>query len=535
MCSGGQDVSRARLEPAQSPTSSNNNFSFGEKGCYYITFNKTDPKFSSGSTVYYSVNNLQSDAPADNWRGAGKVPGHTASIVVTAAVGNTVKHLEVILRAKPTLSGVENGSRGSMNLITSSIAFKKTGTSNAPNMHSNFNIASTSVTLTNPLAASQNFKLDNSVGATISGYKGIDNPSAVYNLSNKKVDASSWLKPEQGKKEVPEFDPNTMISKITFEPNAVPSGIYKVNSSGQLDYWLDGLDKTADTPTATYATGAEIVPGLNFKCETESITTKYWMYGRWQTRTITYQVPKLLISKDLQVAYDSYNPTAPGTTGNLQIEEASLDFVTSDKTLYLPGNSAETPDASGNYQHGNLTITSWGSTDTASGDDFSQDLISGEGNICTMGGMHLFGARIYAGSGSETKAFYARGDVELKTIDQVKLNALVYTNGNFNATVGFSDDDVTSAECAKCHADGADLKGHCTRGKTRTDKNSDLNRTLEVDGAIIVAGDPNSTDPNSGTMNIKAIDQFNLTFNDNVLKNITSTTGYTRIISWHEF
>ncbi len=529
MCSGGQDITRARLEPGQAPTTSNNNFSFGEKGCYYITFNKNDSKFFYGSPVYYSVNNLQSKTPADNWRGAGKVPPYTASIVVTAAVGNTVKHLEVILRAKPETAGFENGSRGSMKLTTSSLAFRKTGTSSAPNIHSNFASATNSVTIVNPLSASQSFNLDNPIGATVSGNKGIDTPSKISNPYK-----ASWLNPGAGEKDVPDFDPNNMLSKITFEPNAIPSGTYKVNSTtGLLDYWHDGLNKTKDLPTKSYSAG-EIVPGLDFKYDTETITTKYrdW-WGRWQTRITTYQVPKLLISKDLQVAYDSYNPTAPGTTGNLQIEEVSLNFTVADKTLYLPGDSAETADASGNYQHGNLTVTSWGSTDEASGDDFSQDLISGEGNICTMGGMNLFGARIYAGSGSETKAFYARGDVEMQTIDQVKINALVYTNGSFNATVGFSDDDVTSEECAKCHDDGTVLKGHCTRGKTRTDKNSDLNRTLEIDGAIIVAGDPN--DPNSGTMNIKAIDQFNLTFNDNVLKNLASSTGYTRIISWHEF
>jgi len=279
------------------------------------------------------------------------------------------------------------------------------------------------------------------------------------------------------------------------------------------------------------------VPGLKFTYETETVTTTYRdRWGKWQTRTTSYDIPRLLISKDLAVSFDPNNPTTPGTTGNLQIEEASLDFEETDKTLYLPGASTETPDGSGNYKNGNLTLTVWGTTEAQEA-GWGQDLVNGEGNICSMGGMNLYGARIYVGSGSETKAFYARGDVDMQTIDQVKLNGLVFINGNFTATVGFSDDDINNPKCAVCHADGAELTGKCTRGKTRTnDTNKSLNRTLEIDGAIIVAGDPNSVDPNSGTMKIKALDQFNLTFNDNVLKKMTSSSGgYTRILSWHEF
>ena len=132
----GLDVNKFKLLD----TNYQSKLSFQNKGCFYITFDPNDPVFGT-SRKLYSVNNLDSDAAVPGWRG--DVPPYTADIIVTTAVGNTVRHVEVFLTLTMSGSRMKNGSRGTIALKTNQFNFSSVDTTIAPVIHSDANSPST--------------------------------------------------------------------------------------------------------------------------------------------------------------------------------------------------------------------------------------------------------------------------------------------------------------------------------------------------------------------------------------------------------
>ena len=392
MCTGGQDIKIAGLDPSGvgSPSSG---LSFQGKACYYITFDKNDGGFASGSTKYYSVNNLNGDSAVTGCRGT--VPPHSASIIATVAVGSTVRHVEVIIQNAPGWK-MQNGSRGKVFIDTNLFELESVS-GESPNFHSNYNDSGTddSIVFTDMAdSLGKTFKTDLSKGATVSGVGLINSPGTL--------DPNEFIE-NAGTKNVPVLPVSDLISGISFV-STIPSGTYKVNGTS-LEYFADGKDPLVDSPDATYSDNTTFATGVKFKDK------------------------KLEISENIQIAFDPLAPTA-GSSGNLFIDGAGLKFST-DASIYAPGDgtreypttSVADPTIEAPYMYGNVEVIDSPSS--------TKKVVEGKGCVYALGEIYIDGYEINAGQTSEDIALCAQGDISLITKDDTLFRGLVYTEGDF--------------------------------------------------------------------------------------------------------
>ncbi|MEQ8192014.1 MAG: hypothetical protein ABRQ39_28875, partial [Candidatus Eremiobacterota bacterium] len=302
-----QKVSIAGINEANLPSdaTSHTQLSYENKGFYYITFDPNDPAFTG--TRYYSVNNLDRDTPPPttlSWRGK-TVPAGMASIVVTAVVGNTVKHIEALVSRSPSGSNLVSGSRGKINVNAKD--FMLESLNGTPSFHSNSSDgivinASNSVTVKD--------------GGTISAR----GPVSVTAPSQSGIDSQTGVT-----KNVPSMDLDTLTSKIDFAPTPIPSGVYVV-SGNKLYYNPDDEadPNTASTWTKSFDDTQEIVDGLKFFSDGSN-------------------KGKLIGTKNLIVDYNSTRP--PGKTGNLIIYNATWtmgenESMVDDESVWLAGGNS---------------------------------------------------------------------------------------------------------------------------------------------------------------------------------------------------
>ncbi len=446
---------------------SQSNLSYGNKGFYYISFDPNDGAFNGKK--YISVNNLDPihNPPSSTvgWRGK-NIPNGTASIVVTAAVGNTVKHIEVLV--KKTL-GAKNttGSRGYA-LFEDINTFSLSSLNGKPSFHSNDKITIDT--------SSKNCIIEN--GGTVSATGNIK-------VNGKNQTNSPYYTGVT--KEIPDVDPNELISNINFSTSKIPSGTYVV--SGDTLYYSNVDDanpsSVISSPTSSFAKNTNVngISGLVFNGST------------------------IQLKDNFQVDYDANNPVA-GKTGNITICNATLDMdvvigkgkgaVVEGYTLYAPGNGTrDYTDANAvigaPYLYGNMKVIN----------DGTKDVIIGRGNFYARGVVSLKGKTISAGYSPEQVALISDGDISLNTTESSSFNGLVYTKGDFQASI--------------------------------TGKNGALN----IQGALIAAGkDTDDAIYDPGKLRVYNADTVNIVFDDSILSMFSygggSGSGFI-IASWHEF
>lgn len=386
---GGQELETAGLDPSVLTGSSNNEFELEGKNCFYISFDPDDPAFSG--TKYYSVNYLNPSNPPPvnkNWKGLDVPPG-TASIVVTAAVGNKVQHIEAILR-KTIEGNLSNGSRGKVIIDTKN--FKMEEKNGKPSFHSNFiDAVDRAIDI-----------FDSGGGSTALDIKDDGSISAngeIY-INSSFEDAPPVYDSGAGEKVVPNLDINGIITGITFNPDEIPSGTYEVGAGNHLIYTDDITGISTDLGNGAF----DIVTGFHYS------------NGDFE------------ISKNLQVEQDDAGVDG---TGNLTIiNSKKFKFKTpsgADKgiapgyILYAPGNETRnflSPGAP--YEQGNIKIVSFPSC----------KILEGKGNIYVKGGLDMSGKTIDAGLTSEEVAIFSNGDIEILTKDDSLFKGLIYTYGD---------------------------------------------------------------------------------------------------------
>jgi len=505
MISGDQDTSIAGLKHS----SFFNNiekaeFSIEEKGCYYITFNPNDTNFVG--KPYYSVNNLESTSAADGWRGPGTVPPNTADIVVTVAVGRSVKHVEVILKRVPT-GGITNGSRGKTFIYSSIFTFDTKN--DKPVIHANFEnsddpismkLAGTAtsrrwdVDLTDDmLTGDETWKFVTGKtmlvkgSGTFSAVKNISKPSdgfqtVKYNKKKKKDEvvklaSSDILKENQDPKDIPVVDVITLHDSINFSGDKLPSGEYKfeiINNVPKINRYDDKGNFVKELISGTTSgDGTAIVPGVKIKVSSSGKKHNKTYYATFN------------ISGNVEVAFDPNDPTTTGETGNLKITDMPLRFDSKQPyTLFAPGN----------------VVVNSGSSWSA------EAIVSGKGNVYSMGTIDFEGRNIDVGVSTDSVALYAGEDINIRTEAETKFRGLIYALGNCNFTLDTST-GYGSPEAS-----------------------------LSIEGAIIAAG-YNDPDGNGGNLIINA-DRTTLTYDSTVLGQLKAsgggTSGFT-FLSWHEF
>jgi len=475
MIVGNQDPAVAGLKKASLPAP-NSGFSFGDfgfegKACYYVSFDPVDPAFKGKK--YYSVNNLENSAETDSWRGPGRLPPWSASIVVTVAVGSTVRHFEVIARNVPA-GGMGSGSRGFTEILTDK--FKMDGHGNdRPTIHGNFD-SPTDVSMHFAPLKEASITIDFKKNAQVTANEGI-----TYDPSGMPSD----FNPNRGASDIPElniddyFDPNTCS-------NVIPAGTYEHDpNTGTLMY--------------TSPTGGGPEPASNHDIGS----------------AIEFKDKEIIIKDDIVIDFD---PTFADNdkTGNLTVIGAKVKFEKKGGgSLYAQGDVNEQY-PSGAYKYGNIEIITP-----------NDKILEGEGNVYARGGIQLSGKEIDAGYLSKDIALYSDGDILLSTTNDTKFKGLIYTKGDFHCVVNENIDPYASTDpnnpvdpnsfpvdkFKKFKVDGALIAAG---------KEQDPNFPLS-------AADP-------GTLYLSAA-EVNIKINDAVLGGLTSSTGGTglEVVSWHEF
>ncbi|MEQ8172928.1 MAG: hypothetical protein ABRQ38_28855, partial [Candidatus Eremiobacterota bacterium] len=148
-------------------------------------------------------------------------------------------------------------------------------------------------------------------------------------------------------------------------------------------------------------------------------------------------------------------------------------------------------------------------------------VVSGNGNIYSMGSINLEGATVESGN-TDNIALYSQGDITLNTTEGSDFRGLVYTTGNFHSN------NVDPAPIFKCDLNFKDI----TLGQSSQCGN------LTINGALIVAGQDPDNDPNGvypGLIDIKA-NELTINYDDSIpgLSTIVGTDGY-RILCWYDF
>jgi len=485
---GGQDLRVASLKTTGIP-SVNSQFSVQGKACFYISFDPNDAFFNGKK--YYSVNNLNSNSTVTGCRG--DVPPHSAEIIATVAVGSTVRHVAVILQVAPGWK-MQNGSRGEVN-ITTNLFELESFSGDAPNFHSNYGTAGVDDGVKfSDLADSQGkiFSTDLAQGATVTCTSLIQSPSSLD---------PGKFKPDQPFKNIPVLP---VIDLIPSPVSTIPSGYYKVNGSSLERYDKDPADE-----------------GVLL----ESFGNDSYLDA--PTNKVKFKNSILEVSAHVQVAFDPVNYTTdPNACGNLTIMGAGVKFTgppgITQASIYAPGDgSRDYTLADAPYNYGNVKIVY---------DVDDKKVLEGKGNIYSLGTIDIEGFTINAGQTSEDIALCASGDIKIRTEENTLFRGLVYTEGDFSATV----DKVGTVNYEK--------KGK--RGKTTV--KIDYNY-LNIEGALIAVGkDPNSADPNvvmqsifdPGEIDISS-DLVKIKFDDTVLESLKGGSGSSgtilKVQSWHEF
>ncbi|MEQ8192017.1 MAG: hypothetical protein ABRQ39_28890, partial [Candidatus Eremiobacterota bacterium] len=484
---GDQDISVTGLDVDKFKLldiNSQSKISFQNKGCFYITFDPNDSVFGK-SRKFYSVNNLDGKTAVPGWRG--DVPANTADIIVTTAVGNTVRHIEVFLTLTISDAKMKNGSRGTISLKTNEFNFSSADKSVAPVIHSDANSPSSP-----SIKIQQNsdwWGLNMDKNAVISGCSTIDVPHPWGPVPDN-------IKENQPEQQVPALPVTDLVKGITFNPTPLPSGTYRMDAAKNTLYYYKEeniTDYSSVTPVATYACGwssgpadkgTQIVPGVNVK---------------------DYVIE---ISNNIKVAAsDGASTPELGETGNLIIRGTRVKFTKKGISLYADAPDANWDTATSKYIYGNIDIDD--DPDRIKWDNWDK-LVEGKGNIYAKGTIDLRGSVIDAGITSDDIALYAQGDINLDVKHDTNFKGLIYTNGDFNASVG---------------------KGWSAWG------------SLSIEGALIAAGksvkdgyteEQVATD--QGTIEAEA-DKISIKFDDSVLAPLTYGGGAyaLRILSWHEF
>ena len=402
-----QRVDLANISESNLPVSadSQSGLSYGNKGFYYISFEPNDAAFNG--TKYISVNNLDpiNNPPSSTvgWRGR-NIPNGTASIVVTAAVGNTVKHIEVLV--KKTLSGkTTTGSRGTA-VFTGINDFSLSSLNAKPSFHSNegtgdaINIGVTDSTKCKVLdggsvSAQGNIKV-----------AGTNQTSSPYFTGSTKT--------------IPDVDMQDLVDNISFSTSKIPSGTYVVSSDVKTIYYSDVDDAS---PASVLSSSISFAKNNNI----------HGISG------LTFTGPTIQFADNFQVDYDANNPVA-GKTGNITIHNVTLDMditigkgkgaVVEGYTLYTPGNGTRdytdiTPDTGAPYKYGNMKVIN----------DDTKDVIKGRGNFYSRGVISFEGKTIAAGYSPEQVALLSDGDINLDIKENAAFSGLVYTKGDFYSRV----------------------------------------------------------------------------------------------------
>jgi len=473
MLCGDQDVKCAGLEPSLLTLNSELVF---DKGSFYISFNPSDPAFKGEK--YFSVNNLHGETTVPGWRPDQNVPPHTADIVITVAKDDTVRHVEVLLTTSPHEGFMKNGSRGKTSIETKKFLLASRDKKDSPCIHSNYDpslMDENSMEIISLTGDPSDLKVDIRQEGTISS-------TDELLCEDASLDPSVILT-NQSTMEIPELPISTLINGITFEPSPIPSGTYEVidNPSGPgkvLRYTSDIDGSITDYPPNKSDPATHIVP--------DAVRYK-------RSDGIDY----IHISKDAMIEYD---PNHIDGTGNLTIKGAKLYFVNK-TSLYAPGDGTRDFSQDGApYDYGNVNIYNFTTNDT---------VVSGEGNIYAMGGIHLEGKQIKSGFQGEKEddiALYSDGDIDIFTKDYTIFKGLIYTYGDFRAEVGNPNRDV-----------------------------------LKIQGALIAAGKDPDTDPDGALYDPGLIDitasKVQIYLDDTVLGSLTlrgSEYGF-KILSWYEF
>ena len=377
MRAGGQDPNVAGVNPGFSPNSS---FSFQGKSCYYVSFDQGDTSFNG--TKYYSVNNLGNSSAVPSWRGI-DIPPYSASIVVSIAVGTSVRHVEAIVTVTPSGSFMKQGSRGEAKFTGKDFIMEKVGGSASPEFHSNYGTGSD---------VSVEFDLTDTIqlkdGTTISS-------TGIISSTKAPADPNSF-KENDSSQNVPMVPITDLVDTISFEPSPIPSGTYKRGSGQTLEYIPD--DGGA---SVTYNKGDSIVPG--FKWDGEGLE----------------------VSGNLKVDYDPNN--ADNITGNLKIVPNSSGNKVKEITfknkssIYAPGDDVrDTSDSEAPYEHGSIYV------------ETADNVLIGKGNLYAKGNIELHGNKIDAGANTDDIALYAGGDINVNIVDFLTFQGLIYTFGDFN-------------------------------------------------------------------------------------------------------
>ncbi|MEQ8169992.1 MAG: hypothetical protein ABRQ38_13955 [Candidatus Eremiobacterota bacterium] len=370
---GGQEPSLAGLKDSDLP-SVNSAFSFQGKACYYVSFDPNDSAFSG--TKYISVNNLKESDPADNWRGTDKVPANCASIIVTVAVGNTVRHFEALVTMTTSASYMKMGARGEANFIAKEFLVEKKGGSSNPEFHSNHGGgADTSIKFT----LSDKIELKDNTVFSATGKV----------VSNKSPSDPNSFKHNQDAQDVPVVPVKKLVQSITVETAKIPCGTYEKGSDQALKH------TAPDGKITNYLKDTSVVPGF------------YW------------DGEGIKFSKSLEVEFDPNNPDK--VTGNLTISGSikEVKFDADGISIYAPGDGERDFADKGKYLHGSVLINT------------SDEVLVGKGNIYAEGDITLKGKEMKAGAGTDDIALYAGGDINITVNDELNFNGLVYTLGDF--------------------------------------------------------------------------------------------------------
>ncbi len=478
---GDQDISVTGLDVDKFnalDTNLQSKISFQNKGCFYITFNPNDSVFGT-SRKLYSVNNLDGDTAVPGWRG--DVPPHTADIIVTTAVGNTVRHVEVFLTLTMSGSKMKNGSRGAISLKTNQFNFSSINSAVAPVIHSDANSPSVP-SIKIEQAGKDWWGLNLSEDAVVSGCSSILVPHPWGPVPEN-------IKENQPEQEVPSLPVADIVKGVKFNPTPLPSGTYIMRGS-ILNYYKEESENIKDfasiTPAATYngdwGKKTEVVPGV--------IVNDY----------------AIEISRNIKVAApEGTAAPEPGKTGNLIIKGTQVKFVNKGVCLYADAPDANWDTATSKYIYGNVNIDDDPDKDKDSWDK----LLEGKGNIYAKGSISLNGGVIDAGVTSDDIALYAQGDINLDVRHNTMFKGLIYTNGDFYATVG------KGKEWGELIIEGALIAA----GKSKEDGYTE--EQISEDKGIIKA----------------EADKISIKFDDSVLAPLTYGGGAyaLRILSWHEF
>jgi hypothetical protein len=510
------DISVGGLNENKSPfspldISKRTNYSY-DRGCFYISFDPNDPVFTG--IKYYSVNNLD---PMNNppptiksWRrqvdpNSQGVPSGAASIVVTTIIGNSVKHVEVIVK-KVSMGAMENGSRGHASISTDKFTLQSIN--GKPTFHSNDNVNANSIEIYDTAGG-------NTTATIIKDHAKVTANSNISLNSNTSPDPN-FFTPNFGEKQVPDLSLHKLLGNLTFSAQKIPSGTYVVNGN-QLWYYNDSVVIDPAAPLATLpdpllSGGQKINRGQNI------LGITGFKFG---------DDKKIYMTKNFEIQYNASHD--PGSTGNFTLIGGIFRFtdplppssgsgsgsgsgsphlpgaLVTGYTIHSPGDRV-TRDYTkpGNpYKYGNISII-----------NLSDKALEGQGNFYSEGNLLLASKTVVSGISTKKVAVYAWGDVNINSTEDSIFDGLVFTNGDFNCNVNSSS------------------------------------KTLTVNGALVVAGkdpntffdpnDPTTGDPNCaddpGLLNIKTPNLV-IKFDNSLLSALTYKGGGTDfcVVSWHEF